>query len=339
MGAPEAGYDCRPMPSGPRTILPNPRVTPRFAGIPTFGRYPLLTAAQAGTGPIDWIVYGAPFDGGTTYHPGARFGPRAIREASQYLKVYHIPFDLTLTDVFSLADAGDSPISAFSCEQNTATIAAFAGALGDPRASRLLALGGDHSIALANMRATWARRGSPKGGLALLHFDSHVDTLDQFLGERYSHASPFIRAIEEGLIDPRRMLSVGIKGPLNSKDDLQYAKDHGVTIITAEQWRTSAGQQEVAAFLRRIGDAEAYLSFDIDCVDPAYAPGTGTPCVGGFTSAEALAMLRSLRGVNIVGADVVEVLPDRDVAGTTAFLAAHVAFEILCLDGSRRRGG
>lgn len=327
------------MPSGPRTILPNPRVTPRFAGIPTFGRYPRLSDVPSAGGPPDWVVYGAPFDGGTTYHPGARFGPRAIRDASQYLKVYHIPYDLTLTDVFSLADGGDSPISAFSCEKNAATIADFAMTLGDASTTKLLALGGDHSIALANMRATWKRRGSPKGGLGLLHFDSHVDTLDQFLGERYSHASPFIRAIEEGLIDPKRMLSVGIKGPLNSKDDLGYARDHGVTIVTAEEWRTPGGQQTVASFLKRLGDAEAYLSFDIDCVDPAYAPGTGTPCVGGFTSAEALALLRSLRGANVVGADVVEVLPDRDVAGVTAFLAAHIAFEILCLDGVRRRAG
>lgn len=327
-----------PMASGPRTVLPNPRVNPRFAGLPTFGRYPRLGDLGPGAAPPDWAVYGAPFDGGTTYFPGARFGPRAIREASQYLKVYHIPFDITLTDVFSLADAGDSPVNVFSCEKNAATIAEFASGVGDPSRTKLLALGGDHSIALPNMRATWKRRGAPKGGLALLHFDSHVDTLDQFLGERYSHASPFIRAIEEGLIDPRRMLSVGIKGPLNTKDDLAYAKAHGVTVVTAEEWRTPAGQEVVADFLKRLGDAETYVSFDIDCVDPAYAPGTGTPCVGGFTSAEVLGLLRSLRGANVVGGDVVEVLPDRDVSGITAFLAAHIAFEILCLDAARRGG-
>lgn len=321
-----------------RTRLPNPRETPRFAGICTFGRYPSLASVSPDALPVDWAIFGVPFDGGTTYHPGARFGPRAIREASQYLKVYHVPFDVNIAEVFSLADAGDSPTSVFSCEQNASTAAAFAGAIGDPKHTRLLALGGDHSIALANMRATWKRRGAPKGGLALLHFDSHVDTLDQFLGERYSHASPFIRAIEEGLIDPKRMLSVGIKGPLNSKDDLKYARDHGVTLVTAEEWRTAPGQTRVAEFVRRLGGAEAYLSFDIDCIDPAYAPGTGTPCVGGFTSAEALALLRGLKGANIVGADVVEVLPARDVADTTAFLAAHIAFEVLALDASRRAG-
>lgn len=321
----------------PRTVLPNPRVTPRFGGVCTFGRYPLLREVDASRLPVDWAVYGVPFDSGTTYHPGARFGPRAIRDASQYLKVYHVPFDVNVTEVFSLADAGDAQTDVFSCEKNTAAVAAFAESVGDPRHTRLLALGGDHSIALANIRATWKRRGSPKGGLALLHFDSHVDTLDQFLGERYSHASPFIRAIEEGLIDPRRMLSIGVKGPLNGKGDLDYARDHGVTLITAEEYR-AGGAAAVAEFLRRIGDDEAYVSFDIDVADPAYAPGTGTPCVGGFTSAEILSMLRSLRGANVVGGDVVEVLPDRDVSGITAFLAAHVAFEIIALDAARRSG-
>jgi guanidinopropionase len=137
------------------------------------------------------------------------------------------------------------------------------------------------------------------------------------------------------------MLSVGIKGPLNHPDDLRYAADHGVTIMTYDQWHRSvrAGTGEVEAFVTRLGDDETYVTFDIDCVDPAFAPGTGTPSVGGFTSAEALSLLRSLRGVNIVGADVVEVLPDRDVSGITALLAAHVAFEMICLDAVRRRNG
>lgn len=313
-----------------RTILPNPRETPRFAGLCTFGRYPMLGAVEASRQPVDWAVYGVPFDGGVTYRPGTRFGPRAIRQESQYLKVYHVPFDVDVTEVFSLADAGDAPIEVYSCEGTAQRAATFATGIGDPARTRLLALGGDHSIALANIRATWERRGKPKGGLALLHFDSHVDTLDRFLGERYSHASPFIRAIEEGLINPKRMLSIGIKGPLNTRTDLDYARDHGVTIATFEEFQRR-GAALVSSFLKRLGDAEAYVSFDIDVVDPAYAPGTGTPCPGGFTSAEAFAALRMLRGANIVGGDVVEVLPDRDVAGITAFLAAHVAFEIIAL--------
>lgn len=321
----------------PRTILPEPRVTPRYAGICTFCRFPLLDAVDASRLPVDWAVYGVPFDTGVTYRTGTRFGPRAVRDASQYVKPYHVVHDLMLTDVLSMADAGDSPISTFSCEGNVGTVAAFAKSLGDPAHTKLLAVGGDHSIALPNMRATWERRGKPRGGLALLHFDSHVDTVDQTLGERYSHASPFIRAIEEGVIDPRRMLSVGIKGPLNSKDELSYAEEHGITLVTYEQWRAD-GARIIADFLKRIGKDEAYLTFDIDCVDPAFAPGTGTLSVGGFTSAEILAVLRSLKGVNVVGADVVEVMPDRDPTGITALLAAHVLFEILCLDGLNRAG-
>jgi guanidinopropionase len=149
--------------------------------------------------------------------------------------------------------------------------------------------------------------------------------------------------VEEGLIDPKRMLSIGIKGPLNTRHDLDYARDHGVTVITYEKWREE-GTRTIDAFMQKLGDAECYFSFDIDCVDPAFAPGTGTPCVGGFTSAEVLALVRHLgkspstrRGINIVGGDVVEVLPDRDVSGITALLAAHVMFEILCLHAIRVR--
>ncbi len=332
--------DPRP---APRTILPEPRITPRHAGVATFCRYPLLALVQQAQLPVDWALYGVPYDGGVTYRPGTRFGPRAIRDESQYVKPYHIVHDLMLSDIFSLADAGDSPVRLFNCSDNTDTVADFAMTIGDPAHTKLMAVGGDHSIALANMRATWRRRGSPKGGFAVIHFDSHVDTLDQTLGERYSHASPFIRAVEEGLIDPRRMLSIGIKGPLNASIDLDYARDHGVNIVTYEQWRRE-GTRTIDGFLRQIGDAEVYFTFDIDCVDPAYAPGTGTPCVGGFTSAEILELLRHFAGVpgqrdpiNIVGADVVEVLPDRDPGGITALLAAHVMFEILCIDAIRRR--
>lgn len=293
---------------------------------------------------MDWAIYGAPFDGGVTYRPGARFGPRAIRNESQYVKPYHIEHDITLTDILSLADAGDAPVRTFDCQENTEAIAKFAETLGEPGHTKLFAIGGDHSIALANMRATFARRGSPKGGLALLHFDSHLDTIDITLGERYSHASPFIRAIEEGLIDPRRMLSIGIKGPLNVRADLDYARSHGVTIVSREDLLRD-GVATIDAFLARLGDAACYLSFDIDFVDPAFAPGTGTPSVGGPSSSDTLALLRRLSTAcaggppNIVGADLVEVLPDRDVSGITAMLAGHILFEILCLDALRRVSG
>ena len=322
-----------------KTILPNARVQPRFAGISTFCRFPTLGETDRYTSPIDWAIFGAPYDSGVTYRPGGRFGPRAVREESQYVKPYHIEHDLMLTEVFSMVDAGDCPVQPFDCEENARGVAAFAESLGDAVHTKAFMVGGDHSNTLGNMRATWARRGQPSGGLALIHFDSHVDTVDVTLGERYSHASPFIRAIEEGVLDPERMLSVGVKGPLNTPDDLKYARDNGVTLVTYEDWKYRDGAERIRSFMRKLGGDETYLTFDIDCVDPAFAPGTGTPCLGGFTSAEALRLLRMLpeasggKGPNIVGADVVEVLPDRDNAGITALLAAHVMFEILCLDG------
>lgn len=324
-----------------KTALPDARRSPRFAGICTFCRYPRLQDVSPDNAPADWALYGVPHDAGVTYRSGARFGPRAIREESQYVKRYSIEHDIDVCDALSLADAGDAPVLPFDLKGTLDAACEFALALGDPRVTRLFAVGGDHSIAYANIKATWTRRGRPRGGLALLHFDSHLDTLDQTLGERWSHASPFIRAIEEGMIDPRRMITVGIKGPLNTGDELKYAAEHGITVLTCDQWRRSVaeGAGEIETFVRRIGDAEAYITFDVDCVDPAFAPGTGTPSVGGFTSAEALGLLRSLRGVNVVGADVVEVLPDRDPGGITALLAAHVIFEILCLDAVRRRTG
>lgn len=320
-----------------RTPLPDPRQYPRFAGIASFCRYPLLELVPPASRPVDWAIYGAPFDGGVTYRPGARFGPRAVRDASQYVKRYSVEHDVDVCDVLSLADAGDAPVKPYSCKDNAESVADFAADLADPAHTRLLAVGGDHSIAYANIKATWLRRGRPASGLACIHLDSHLDTVDSVWGEKWGHASPFIRAIEEGLLDPERMISIGIKGPLNSRDDLEYARDHGVEVVTHARW-AEQGPELLARFLKSLGAAETYLTFDIDCVDPAYAPGTGTLCPGGFTSAEVLAILRSLAGVNLVGADVVEVLPDRDPAGITAFLAAHIIFEILCLDAIRRRG-
>ena len=315
-------------------MLPNARVSPRFAGISTFCRYPRLEDVAPENRPVDWALYGVPFDGGVTYRPGARFGPRAIREASQYVKRYHLTHDIDVCDTLSLADAGDSPVAPYSCEANTNAQRAFAGSLGDP-STRLFAVGGDHTIALGNILASQQRHGGGRP-LALVHFDSHLDTVDQVWGEKFGHASVFRRAIELGAVDPRRMISIGVKGPLNSKDDLVFARDHGVTLITQDGFQRE-GPGAIATFLKLAGDAPVYFTFDIDCVDPAFAPGTGTPCPGGFTSAEALTAVRLFAGLNVVGADVVEVLPDRDPAGITAFLAAHVVFELLALAALRRR--
>ncbi len=312
----------------PRTRLPNARQFPRFAGIATFCRFPTIETLAT---PPDWALYGIPFDGGVTYRPGARFGPRAIREQSAYVKPYHLEHDLNLAERLSLCDAGDAPVRPYSTRETQEAACAFALSLGDGH-TRLLAVGGDHSIALANLRATHKRHGDGRP-LAVLHFDSHLDTVDVAWGEKHTHASPFIRAIEENLIDPKRMLSVGIKGPLNTAADLDYGRQQGIELVTWADWRHRNGAERINTFVQRLvrSGEPVYLTFDIDSIDPAYAPGTGTPSVGGFTSAEALDLVRACRGVNLVGADVVEVLPALDPAGITALLAAHIVFEILCL--------
>ncbi|MBL8759349.1 MAG: agmatinase, partial [Phycisphaerae bacterium] len=324
----------------PRTVLPDARVSPRFAGIATFGRYPRLDDVAPENRPVDWALFGVPFDGGVTFRPGARFGPRAIREASQYLKRFHVPFGVDICERFSLADAGDAPVFPYDLTATLDQVADFATSLADD-ATRLLAVGGDHSIAYANIRAAYLRRGEPAGGLALVHVDSHLDTTDQVWGCKWGHASPFRRAIEEGLVNPKRMISIGIKGPLNAAADLDFAAQHGVTLVMAEEIAgcgpSGPGLARIKAFAAglRSDDAnqggECYISFDIDAVDPAFAPGTGTPAPGGLTSAEAFAVLRSLRGIRLAGADVVEVLPDRDPSGITTMLASQVLFEIVSL--------
>ena len=314
-----------------KTTLPDARKFPRFAGVSTFCRYPLIEQVPPSQQPVDWAFYGVPYDGSVTYRPGARFGPRAVREASQYIKPVNLDLGVNVAEVLSLADAGDAPIKPYSCRETLEGVVEWAADVGDPAHTKLFAVGGDHSIAYANIKATWNRRGRPAGGLALLHFDAHLDTTDVVWGEKWTHASPFIRAIEDGILDPKRMLSVGIRGPLNSAADLDYAPRHGVELVTYEQWRSGDGRDRIDAFRNRLGADETYLTFDIDCVDPAFAPGTGTPCCGGFTAAEALALVREFAGANLVGADLVEVLPDRDPAGITTLLAAHVLFEIVSL--------
>ncbi len=327
-----------PARGGPRTTFPDGRQQPRFAGVATFCRFPLIDSAPATRSTVDWAVYGVPFDGGVTYRPGARFGPRAIRDASQYIKPFHLAHGVDIAEVLSLVDAGDAPVRPYSCKETLDAVCAFAADLGDPGHTRLLAVGGDHSIAYANLKATWQRRGRPSRGLAVVHLDAHLDTVDEVWQERWGHASPFLRAFEEGLVDPSRMVSLGIRGPLNTAGEVAAARDRGTEVVTSDEWLAGAGQERLAAFCRRIASDEVYLSFDIDCVDPAFAPGTGTPCCGGFDSAGTFALLRSLKGLRIVGADVVEVLPDRDPAGTTGLLAAHIIFEILSLAAAGATG-
>lgn len=320
-----------------RTILPDARTQPRFSGIATFCRFPRLQDVAPENLPLDWALFGVPYDGGVTYRPGTRFGPRAIREASQYIKRFSMEHGVDITAELSMADAGDAPVSPYSAEETLKSVCDFGLSLGDHAGTKLLAVGGDHSVAYANIRATFEKAGRPSMGLGLVHFDSHLDTVDAVWGSKWGHASPFRRAIEEGLVDPRKMISIGIKSPLNSASDLDFARASGVTIVTDPQLRAGGRfGAPIEPFVKGLGDYPTYVSFDIDVFDPAFAPGTGTPAIGGLTSVEGLQLLRGLRGLRLAGADVVEVLPDRDPLGITALLASQVVYEILAIDAANK---
>ncbi|WP_243761348.1 agmatinase [Streptomyces sp. YIM 98790] len=295
---------------------------PRYAGPATFARLPRLD--EVGT--ADVAVLGVPFDSGVSYRPGARFGGNAIREASRLLRPYNPAQDASPFALAQVADAGDVGANPFDIGEAVDTVEAAAGELLDTGA-RLMTLGGDHTIALPLLRAV-ARRHGP---VALLHFDAHLDTWDTYFGAEYTHGTPFRRAVEEGVLDTSALSHVGIRGPLYGRKDLDDDAKMGFGIVTAADVMRR-GVDEIAQQLReRIGDRPLYVSVDIDVLDPAHAPGTGTPEAGGLTSRELLEILRGLAGCRLVSADVVEVAPPYDHAEITAVAASHTAYELTTL--------
>jgi agmatinase len=297
-------------------------VRPRFAGPATFARLP----TRAEVGRVDIGVLGVPFDAGTTYRPGARFGPNAIREASRLLRPYHPALDVSPFARAQVADCGDVAASPFSIPDALAAIEQAAQEL-ILDGARVLSLGGDHTIALALLRAV-AREHGP---VALLHFDAHLDTWDTYFGAAYTHGTPFRRASEEGLLDRAGLTHVGIRGPLYAPSDLSDDAGMGFGIVSSFDV-AERGAAAVASQIRgRIGDRPLYVSIDIDVLDPAHAPGTGTPEAGGLTSRELLGILRGLAGCHLVGADIVEVAPAYDHAEITAVAASHTAYELISL--------
>jgi agmatinase len=306
-------------PSAPQGPL-DASVVPRFAGIATFARLPRLDEVPR----ADIAIAGVPFDNGVSYRPGARFGPAHIREASRLLRPYNPGQDVFPFGVQQVADAGDIVANPFDIHAAVAQIEAGARLLGE-RADRLVVLGGDHTIALPLLRAVHATHGP----VAVLHFDAHLDTWDTYFGAPITHGTPFRRASEEGLIDLTNSVHVGIRGPLYSKDDLEDDARLGFAIVTSEFVEDHGVQAALDRIRARIGVAPLYISIDIDVLDPAHAPGTGTPEAGGLTSRELLRMLRGLAGLRIVGADVVEVAPAYDHAQLTAVAASHVVYELL----------
>jgi len=274
---------------------------------------------------LDAAVVGVPFDGGTSYRPGSRYGPREIRNQSSLIRSYNFFQKVSPFDRLNVADVGDIDAPPVSIEKCYAAVEAGVGAIADAGA-RPIVIGGDHSISLPVLRAL-ARRHGP---LALVQFDAHIDTWDEYFCGKYFHGTPFRRAIEEKLIDGRRFIQVGIRGPMYGEDDFDFHREHGITVLDIEQVK-ERGVAWTIGEIRRVVTGSAYMTFDIDSVDPAFAPGTGTPEVGGLTSHEALRLVRGLAGLTLVGGDIVEVSPLYDGPGQiTAVLASNLMFEFLC---------
>lgn len=300
-------------------------VLPRFAGIPTFMRLPHVGPDDPRLAQVQVGLVGAPWDGGTTNRPGARHGPRALRDASTMIRAQHGITGVRPFEVLRCADLGDVGPNPASLEDSLARMEAFYVRL---RAAGIVPLtaGGDHLCTLPILRALG--RGRPLG---MIHFDSHTDLFHSYFGgQMYTHGTPFRRAVEEGLLDPARVCMIGIRGTAYDSEDRDFARAVGITVIPVEDLHRR-GVEDVMAEARALaGTGATYVSYDIDFVDPAFAPGTGTPEVGGPNSWQALECARLLAGVRIVGADLVEVSPPFDAGGATAFLGASLMFEMLC---------
>ncbi len=295
-------------------------LVPRYAEPSTFARLPRLDQV----GGADITVVGVPFDTGVSYRPGARFGPAHIRTASKLLRPYNQATGVLPFHSQQVADAGDIAVNPFDITEALDTVTAAATALAE-HGSRLLTLGGDHTVALPLLRAL----NRIHGPVAVLHFDAHLDTWDTYFGAPYTHGTPFRRAADEGLLDPERCQHVGIRGPLYGKRDLEDDATAGFQIVRSDDYQFDGVASIVERIRRRVAGGPVYVSFDSDCLDPAHAPGTGTPEAGGMTSRELLTTLRGLAGLDIVGADIVEVAPAYDHAELTGIAAAHVGYELL----------
>jgi agmatinase len=300
---------------------------PRFAGPATFARLPRIDEVSR----ADAAVLGVPFDSGVTYRPGARFGPAHIRESSRLLRPYNPALGTSPFARLQVVDAGDLAVNPFNLDEAITTIERGARALTE-QVPHLLTLGGDHTIALPLLRAYAAKNGP----LAVVHFDAHLDTWDTYFGAAYTHGTPFRRASEEGLLDRDGCIHVGIRGPLFTDSDLSQDADVGFTLISAPEADSLGVTGMAQRIADRVGDRPLYVSVDIDVLDPAHAPGTGTPEAGGLTSRELLGVLRSFAHLNLLGADIVEVAPAYDHAQITGIAAAHVGFELLSALASRQ---
>jgi guanidinopropionase len=307
----------------------DPQQRPRYTGLPTFMRTPYREDLQD----VDIALVGVPFDGGVTNRTGARHGPREIRNQSSLMRKYNQSSGISPYDLCRVCDIGDAYVeSPFNLERSLDEIATFYARLAAHGVIPVSA-GGDHSVTLPIFRGI--AQDSPVG---LVHFDAHCDTGDDYLGSKFHHGAPFRRAVEEGTLDPKRTIQIGIRGGLNDLDVWKFSHDSGMRVVYMDEFYKLGVDAVIAEARRVVGDGPTYISFDVDGLDPVFAPGTGTPEVGGFTTLEAQLMIRGLRGLNLVGGDVVEVAPPFDQTGNTALVGASIMFEILCVVADARFG-
>ncbi len=300
----------------------NPMTEPRYCGIPTFMRTPYTTDFKN----LDIALVGVPYDGAVEARSGTRMGPRQIRDMSSMMRSIHHVTRINPYELCRVGDVGDVHFEQiFDVRASHKDITAFYQNLDEAGVTPISA-GGDHSITLPIMRAI-----ASKGPLGMVHIDAHTDCCDEEMNSKYSHGTPFRRAVEEGLLDPKRTIQIGIRGAANSDECWEFGAKHGIRIVYIEEF-TKLGVEKVIEEARFIvGNGPTYISFDVDGIDPAFTPGTGTPEIGGLTTIEAQTLIRGLRGINLVGADVVEVSPPFDSSGNTALVAATIMYEILCI--------
>lgn len=307
--------------------LADPQRRPRYSGIPTFFRLPYAETLDN----LDIGVIGVPFDGGVTHRTGTRHGPREMRNASSLIRKLNAATGVAPFDLVRCADLGDAWVEKpYELEGAHAEIQAFLATVVAGGVTPL-SVGGDHSISLPILRAL-----KPKGRMGMVHIDAHCDTGDDYLGSRFHHGAPFRRAVEEGLLDPKRVVQIGIRGSLNSPDMWEFSYTTGMRVIEIEEFSDKGWAWAAEEAKAIVGAGPTYLSFDIDSLDPAYAPGTGTPEAGGLTTREAQRLVRALEGIDFVGADLVEVSPPFDVGGLTTLSGVNMLFEILCVLATAR---
>ncbi len=305
---------------------------PRYAGLPTFMRTPHLPLNHPKISEVQIGIVGLPWDGGTTNRPGARHGPRQLRDLSTMIRPLHPTTGISPFHAANIADFGDAPVNPADVMDTLSRLTNFYQQV-KARGIRPLSAGGDHLVSLPILRGL-----AGDGALGMIHFDAHTDLFDSYFnGFKYTHGTPFRRAIEEGCLDPKRVVQIGVRGTMYDGEDIEWGLAQGVRIIRIEEFEDRGIASVMAEVREIVGDAPTYVSFDIDCLDPAFAPGTGTPEIGGFTTREATRMVRMLDGLNLVGADLVEVSPPFDPSGGTAWVGVSMMFELLCALTSSRK--